>query len=189
MFNRVAAAIIHQKLCHLGHPHSKGEVENLQSFVGDSCEVLRHCIMVGLEQDLRDCEVGYVDCGIDSWRCCSGSHFGFPPLSFVTSVDADLRLYGMFENDNRKLLSILLGAEPLNCSLQLVSRVGLKDVIEVVTRSDGTKIGSAKDLLGSCVVSGLVLLQLPNCVDLRTGGLVGGVDHDLDICGLQKSSL
>src|SRR5262245_48471041 len=92
------AAIIHRKSCRLGHPHSKGEVENLQSLVGDSYEVLRHCIMVGLEQDLRDCEVGYVDCGIDSWRRCSGSHFDFPPLSFVTSVDSDLHLYGMFEN-------------------------------------------------------------------------------------------
>jgi hypothetical protein len=74
--------------------------------------------------------------------------------SFVAFVDADLRFYGMFANDDRKLLSILLGAEPLNQSLQLVFRVGLEDVIEVVGRLDRTKIGSAKALLSPRVVSG-----------------------------------
>ena len=71
-------------------------------------------------------EVGCVDCGIESWRRCWGAHFSFPLQSFVASADTDFHLYGIVANDDRKLLSIMLGTEPLNRSRQYVFLVGLE---------------------------------------------------------------
>ena len=70
------AAIIRRKSCCLEHPRSKEEVENLQSIVGDSCKHLHHCVLVGLEQDLRDREVGYVDCDVGDGAFTGGHRIG-----------------------------------------------------------------------------------------------------------------